>query len=444
MKSFVSISAAIVLVLVSTATIKAQESKAGGTTKAASTKPEPASPSLQFVKVASVPIKNEDHLKFARLALSFEHQSLLSRNFIVSGGENVRGRTRAFLWSWHGEQPKQTRLPDSTTIGFVPNRELAYQVHWGQGVRFYDTQTHKTSGKYIPHELREDTTMGPSVSPSGNVMVTRSQLDHLRFWDLETREPITEELKQVGNVYSMGFSPDNKWFYSHSRSMQSIWDAKTGKLAGGPFAHNSHVFAYSPITNQVVTLDNNDKKKESWNCQVVVRSATKGFKPVAQIQVDGHAREAHWLGDKRLLIVADNRSPGQQRYFPLSKKLAYVVSLEGDQPKVTTTTSQPFIRDCQVAPDGEHFVIRSRDETSFWNAKRDKPLWTVVSDPKVYFGGKDWVLMHRHGATIAYSLTTGKELARIDDVVKMRSSGANVWTQHKDRMHVWRVERELK
>ena len=175
-----------------------------------------AASSFKIRKLSSVPTINK-YDKHTRVAVSIDQKSVLAR---VPDGERsgragilFKQRYGVYLSSLDAKDPKRTRLGDPY-FGFVPKSNLAYLVSWGDGVQFWDTRTHTRSGDYIPHELREDTTIGPALSPSGKVMVTRSQLNHLQFWNIETRKPITKEIKQAGTVYGMEFSSDGKWFFS--------------------------------------------------------------------------------------------------------------------------------------------------------------------------------------------------------------------------------------
>ena len=104
----------------------------------------------------------------------------------------------------------------------------------------------------------------------------------------------------------------------------SIWRSgsqKPATLVAGPLRHDVYSFAYSPKNNQVVTFQNNAKEEEVWRSELVIRSG-KAFAAVTRVQLDGHAREAMWIGDTHLLVVGDNKAPGDRRgHFPTEGNL---------------------------------------------------------------------------------------------------------------------------
>jgi WD40 repeat protein len=307
-------------------------------------------------------------------------------------------------------------------------------------VRFWDTSSHAVSGDYLPHELREDIVIGPAVSPDGKVMVTRSELDHLQFWDIRTRKPITKAIKQPGIVYGMEFSSDGKWLFAKFPKHLTIWESVTGKLAAGPLRHDIYSYAHWTKNNQLVTLENNDRNAEVWRSQLVIRSVD-GFAEIRRIALEGHAREASWVDDSHVLVVADNKMPGDKGPYSYGRKLIYLVSLAADAPQVATLMRRDWISNVHVAPDGGYFIICTREETSCWKVGQAKPVGVQPGNHLVYVGDKDWVVLH-NGPAIAHSLADGKELWRKEPVGIARVIGANIWTCNEKEMEVWKVESE--
>lgn len=394
---------------------------------------------LTFRQLASLPTRDQDAFKFARVAVSFDQQALISRNYIRSGGVDVRGRVHAYLWSLNPDDARRTELPDSTTFGFVPQSNLAFQVHWGSGVVFWDTRTHTRSGAPIPHALREDTTLGPAVSPNGEVLVTRSQLDHLRFWNIGSRQPITPERRQSGIVYGLWFSDDSKLFFSKTGKDLTVWKAGTGELIAGPFRHAIYNDMYLPTNGKLVTFETNSTKATEWKTELIVRGG-ETFAEVERFTLSGRAREAHWIDEQHLLVVADYRNAGESGPFTYRKRLVYLVRLMTNQPIVRKLWRQDWIRGATVAPDRKHFVVRSRDETRCWKLGVEAPVWSKPRDPQVYFGDQDWLLLRDQTVTVC-SVTDGKPLWSKNDVEICRVSGPNIWLCKDDAMEVWRVER---
>jgi len=244
-----------------------QGDKAVPTTPVASAPmPDQKPAPVEFRKVLTMPAENHNDFRHAVIAVSNEQKSLFSRNLIVTDREDPKANSSGLhLWSLGLDKPKRTKLGDSTTFGFIPKSTAGYAVNWGEGVVLWDTRTHTQIGKPFPHELREDTMPLPAISPDGEVMVTRSELKQLQFWDLKTHKPITPAIAQRGIVWSMEFSVDGKWLFSdNSPNELNVWDARTGKLVAGPFRHDAAVdpTMYTPGAQQLVTVENSNQKEQ--------------------------------------------------------------------------------------------------------------------------------------------------------------------------------------
>ena len=199
-------------------------------------------------------------------------------------------------------------------------------------------------------------------------------------------------------------------------------------------------FAYSPKNDQVVTFQNNAREEEVWSSELVLRSGN-AFAAGIRVQLEGHAREAMWIGDTNLLVVADNKAPGQKGPFSYGRKLVYSISLGGERPESRTLMRHDWISKVAVAPDQRHFITTTRNNTSCWKVGHWKPLWTQPGDQRVTFGDNGWVLLH-NGPAIAYSLADGKELWRKDNVKTARAIGSHIWTWNENKMETWKVELE--
>jgi len=397
--------------------------------------PEQKEDAAEFRAVMAAPAATKDDFKFAVLAVSNDQKALLSRNYIVTGGNPNVSSSGLHLWSLAGEKSKRTSLGDSVTIGFVPKSTLAYSVNWGDGVVLWDTRTHAKAAGPFPHAFREDTMPRPAFSPDGEVMATRSELDHLRFWNVKTREPITDSIPQKGIVETMEFSPDGKWLFSWSWSREfKVWSAKTGKLAAGPFRHDAHgaASAYSPKGQKIVTAENGSTKVAEWKSEAVIRSAND-WSVLHRVKLPGLIREVAWIDDAHVLVVGDERNPppAPGETVSVGRNVLRVVKLAGEKPEIQTVVRDaPWISFVRVAPNGKHFLAGVNVQgTSCWKTGEEKPLWTKPGSHVGYLGDGDWALLtpaQGAGASVV-SLRDGKELWRKDDAVAARAEGANVW-----------------
>ncbi len=391
--------------------------------------------SLKFQKVASLESPGED-LSLARVSVSLDQNAVLAR--VQTGDQDTRlsrVRTRRYdvvLQDLNAKSPRRTSLGDHY-FGFVPKSNLAFEVSWGTGVRFWNTRTHTPSGDYMPHALREDTTILPAVSPDGKVMVTRSQLDHLQFWNIETRQPITEEIKQPGMVSSMRFSADGKWFFSRARGGLSIRDPRTGDLVVADIRHDASGYAYLSASKQLLTVQNDHDDESGWHSELVIRGG-KAFAERRRIEMDGQAQKAAWIDKSHILVVGRNPDLRSNE-----RETLYVVTLSDNKTDVRTLLHYNWIREAVVAPDRTHFVVRTREETSCWKVGDREPVWTQTGDHLVSFGDRDWVLFH-NGPAVAYSLADGSELWRGEDVRLCKVFGSKIWVCNDKEMEIWQVE----
>lgn len=399
-----------------------------------------------FRKAMSAAAEYDDNFAHAVIAVSNEQKSLIARNYIVVGStEKIRWlkdhpeRRGNRLFGLKPEKAKLTKLPDATRFGFIPNGTTAWLVGCSGTVRFWDTRTHKELDAVFAHTLASESAgPGPAISPDGGIMATQTS-DSLQFWDLQTFKAISPELEHTW-VWNMEFSSDGKWLFTRGRRALKILEPKTGKLAAGPFRHDliDGSFAYSPASQQLATFENNDEREDAWKSAAVIRLG-KEFSKVRRVELVGHTREASWIDDKHLLIVADNKRPGQQPPFSYGRKLVYVVSLVDDSPEVQTVLKYGWISGAKVASDGKHFIATTRDGTNCWRLGEKEPAWTKPEKYHVSFGDGDLLLLHRDESAIVCSLASGKELWRRDKVVASRLKGSHVWLFDENGVEVWQV-----
>ena len=409
-------------------------------------KAEPKPAPVEVRKVLSMPTDKPNDFRHATIVVSNEHKAVLSRNLIVTDRDDPTASSSGLhLWTLGGEKPKRTSHGDSTTIGFVPKSTLCFAVGWGEGVNLYDTRTHEKVGQSLPHELREDTMPIPAVSPDGEVMATRSKLDHVQFWNLKTFKPIAPATAARDIVWSMTFSADGKWLFSlNARRELNVWDPRTGKQVAGPFRQDSGVYdtIYSPKAQQLVTAENGKAKDAAWRSEAIIRSG-KDWGIVQRVKLAGFIRDVKWIDDTHLLIVGEKTPEldGEGRATSAGRNLLHVVTLNGEKSEVQTLVSgREWIGFVAVAPDGKHFItsITGRG-TSCWKLGEAKPVWTKPAARRAQFGDGDWVLLTYEGTAVVFSLVDGKELWRQDGTEDARAQGSDVWVFNQKAVEVWRV-----
>lgn len=414
-------------------------------------KPDPKAASVEVRKIMTMPTDAVNDFRHAAIVVSSEQKSVLSRNLIVTDQTDPKAHTSGLhLWTLDGEKSKRTNLGDSTTIGFVPKSTLAFSVGWGEGVVFWDTRTHAKVGKPIPHELREDTMPLPAVSPDGQVMATRSKLDHVQFWDIKTSMAIAPAIAMRGIVWTMEFSADRRWLFSVSSPRElHIWDGKTGKQVAGPFRHDVYGgdSIYSSNKQQVVTVENTRDKDGEGKSEAIIRS-TKDWSVVQRVKLTGHAREVKWIDDNHLLVVGDERTKPDAQGRPASfgRNVLYVVKLDGDKSEVQTILRNvPWIPFVAVPPGGKHIIAGTTGgETTCWKLGEPKPIWSKFGGRTVQMSSGDWVLLTGNGKAIMHSLDDGKELWRQENIEDAKVQGPDIWIFGQKSVDILRVDFKTK
>jgi WD40 repeat protein len=320
---------------------------------------------------------------------------------------------------------------------------MAWLLFCDSTVRFWDTRTHNQLDAVFPHTLATECAGPiPAISPDGRIMATQTS-DSLRLWDLQTLTAISPKLEHEWG-WDMEFSSDGKWLFIRGRRELKILNSKTGKLVAGPFRHDliDGRFVYSASNQQLATFENNDGKEGDWKSVAVIRSGKKTWTGVRRVELAGHTREANWIDNKHLLVVADQRRPGQKPPFSYGRKLVYSVSLAMDKPEVRTLKRHGWISSAVVAPDGKHVITTTGEGTDCWKPGEEKPVWTKHVKYRVTFSDQPWVLLHGERSAIVCSLASGQELWRKDDVLTSRLQGSHVWLCRKTGIEVWRADKQ--
>jgi len=347
---------------------------------------------------------------------------------------------KTFFWDLKtdaaiGEPTRQSG--DAGAIGFIPNSDLAYIADWNN-LQLWD---HKTTlrDKGFPHQLREDSVIGPAVSHDGKFLVTRNEMNSLQFWNLETGKSIGPEQLHDSMVSKIQFSVDDKWCFCRAGSL-SIWNPKTGERLAGPIRNNIYTTAYLPKRQQLVTFEH-DHKDPSSKSKVIIRSGKSDWSTVRQFELPGQARDAQWIDEDRLLVVGTEEG---EKF----KTVAFVVHLNHETPRFDVVFNSDYrIFDFAITKDRQHLVTISIGKVSCWRIGDADPKWENKWTGKFWrkrvFGtDSDWVMAHARGEdAIAYSIEDGAELWRKKDVIYANTDGDHVLVTDKYGAEVWRWAR---
>ena len=337
-----------------------------------------------------------------------------------------------------GEPTKQSG--DAGAIEFVPNTELVYIADWNN-LQVWNYKTAKRHGQGFPHQLREDTVLGPAVSPDGQRLVTRSKMESLQFWNVETEESIGSEDVQDCVVSKLEFTADSKWCFSRAGNLV-IWNAKTGERVAGPMRNNIYATPYLPAKQYLATFEHDHKNPFS-RSEVMIRSGASGWSKVRQFQLPGQAGNAEWIDEDRLLVVGTE--VGEK-----FKTVAFIVHLDHETPRFDVLSNPVYrISDFAITKDRKHLVTISSSQVSCWKIGDVKPKWEKpwlgsFWRKKVSGSDSDWVMAHARGEdAIAYSIEDGKELWRKKEAIYANTVDDHILVTDKSGAEVWRWGRSV-
>ena len=332
-----------------------------------------------------------------------------------------------------GEPTRQSG--DAGAIGFIPHSNLAYTADWNK-MQLWDQKNALESGEGFPHELREDTVIGPAISPDGKFFVTRNSMKSLQFWNLATRMSIGPEHVHHNLVSMLQFSSDSKWCFTRSGSL-SIWNPMTGKQVAGPIRNNTYTTPYLPALQYLVTFEH-DHKDPSSKSSVKIRSGTSDWSTIRQFVLPGQARNAEWIDQNRLLVVGTEEG---ERF----KTVAFVVHLDHETPRFDVISNSEYqISDFTITKDRQHLITISNTKVSCWRIGDAEPKWENIWTgrfwrKKVHCTDSDWVIAHATGEdAIAYSIEDGTELWRKEEVIYAQTDDSYLLVTDKKGAEVWR------
>lgn len=285
---------------------------------------------------------------------------------------------------------------------------LALIGDW-EGAKVWDVATGKLRYPMLEHEVREDTVVGPVLSPDGRTIVTRSPLTGIRLWDAETGQPRGESQPLGTFVYEMFFSPDSKRVAASGSNVARVWDAETARPVGEPFV-GATGFAFHPA-GQFAAISRQDGSillhvLDSGE-QVAVLPHEK---PLQSVAFDAQGRNLLTGDDVNAYLWLDVlKAERTRRVLPHgSNRMTAAFSPTGGWLMTGSPALLRIWKEGAAVPSWEKSVSldRQRGRGEQWRSARFSP------------DGKSLLTLTENGSAEVLAVASGRSLARAANVIR--------------------------
>ncbi len=334
------------------------------------------------------------------------------RRVVTSSGKNT--------WLWDTTNGNQVGAPLQHqgyihAVSFAPDDRTIVTGSWlpaktgglgglfrGGETRFWDAAPGVSAGALVLPKI-----FGPTGAfhPSGQILVTASNDNTARLWDVAAKKPIGNPLQHEGQVLAVCFSPDGKTILTGSSNHTAhLWESATGKPSGQPLRHRGpvHAVAFHP-NGSIVLTGSEDNTARLWDARTAMplcpplphgdrRVEAVSFSPDGtQFRtVDGYGTLRVWdtttakpLGEP---LPYPSRRHGGQAYVALSCDGRFVLTGTAAAHALLreTATGKTIgahlqhgdeIEAVALSPNGKIALTGSHDHTArIWDAVTGQPL----------------------------------------------------------------------
>jgi hypothetical protein len=192
-------------------------------------------------------------------------------------------------------------------------------------------------------------------------------------------------------------------------------------------------FAYDPIHERIVTVENSELDVDELSSRVQVHSIKDKREAIAIIEIPAHSRNVRWIDPDHLLVWG-----GRKGTNPL-----FVVSL-GDEKATARLLAENCVWDPEIAPDGKYIAVTAKtpegSRATCWRVGQIEPLWEHPGNI-VAFGDNGWVATGQgYGISQIRALHDGRVIWQREGVLDAKVKGKNLWLFTAKGYEVWQAD----
>jgi WD40 repeat protein/tRNA A-37 threonylcarbamoyl transferase component Bud32 len=216
-----------------------------------------------------------------------------------------------------------------------------------------------------------------AFSPDGKRIVTGSvdiqnKTGSAHLWDVETGDPLGEQMAQGDAILATSFSPDGKTLITVGGQDVRLWDVPTGKQKGPPLSGNSQAVAFSP-DGKIVVKGSDQSSLDKGGAQFW--DATSGDPLFPILPRDGQVNAVAFGDNGRTVLIAQTDEGG----WNWRTKVWELAPAMHAGKAITMGDRSPFWA-MAYSPDGSLLVTADASDSALqlWDVANGRPVGEVL------------------------------------------------------------------